>query len=274
MYQKFDAIKSYLQNSKGIDVSSYDDSFMLQIINNRMTKKTVRSIAEYHHLLKISQEESEIFLHELQNSYSEFFRNPLTFSVLEKLILPGLLMRTDGDKSVETRIWSAACASGQEAYSIALLIEELKVQSQQNFSCRIFATDALQTQIDLAKEGEFSESQLGNVKNIQLKKWFKKGANSFRVKPEIQKYLDFSVFNLFCKSLCCPTSSIFGDFDIVFCANILFYYNEESRNEILNKVTKCIRNDGYLIVDEVEREYLIASNYVEVYPLSCIFKRN
>jgi len=101
--------------------------------------------------------------------------------------------------------------------------------------------------------------------------WFTKKGDASVVKNQIKEKVDFSVFDLLNDQSNCPPASIFGDFDIIFCANILFYFKREFRNKILEKLSYSLAKGGLLITGETEREILIQQNYKEVYPQSAIF---
>ncbi|MEI7664139.1 MAG: CheR family methyltransferase, partial [Bacteroidota bacterium] len=106
----------------------------------------------------------------------------------------------------------------------------------------------------------------------RIQQWFTKEGDVFKIKPELKECLDFSVFDLFSDRLSSPPASIFGDFDLVFCANLLFYYKPEFRAFILAKMEKCLANGGYLVTGETEREILTRYGYREVFPQSAIFR--
>ena len=94
------------------------------------------------------------------------------------------------------------------------------------------------------------------------------------VRPELKRHIDFSTFDLFCDTLSCPPASIFGDFDLVVCANLLFYYKDDCRKAILAKTGNCLADGGYLISGETERDIVMRSDYREIYPQAAIFIRN
>ena len=178
----------------------------------------------------------------------------------------------DSNKS-EVRIWSCACAAGQEPYSLAILMEEIKERRQEALKYRIFATDQSQLQVHEAHEGKYMASDLDNVTLKRVSRWFDKHGNTYMVKKELKNNIDFSVFDLFNEQYSSPPASIFGDFDLVVCANLLFYYKNEEREKIIEKVSNGLHKDGFLITGETEREILIRFGYKEVYPQSGVFRR-
>jgi chemotaxis methyl-accepting protein methylase len=229
---------------------------------------------EYGALLTNNEQEGKKFVESLYIGFSEFFRNPLTYSVLEQIILPSIILQYKNSKRKEIRIWSAACAGGQEVYSMAMLLEELKNGTDKKFNYRIFASDLSETQILEAKNGKYLVGNLGNISIKRTQRWFDHEGDYYSVKTELKKNIDFSVFDLLDQNLSSPPTSIYGDFDLVICSNILFYYNETCRKNILQKITNNLSEDGYLITGEAERDILMSNNFNEVFPQSAIFQKN
>jgi chemotaxis methyl-accepting protein methylase len=267
-------ITELLIRTQGTDVSKYDTTFLNKSLQKRMAEAFCLSDDEYCKFLEENRKEGTRFVESLQISYSEFFRNPLTFAVLERIILPSLKLKKTSAKRKEIRIWSAACAAGQEAYSLAILLEEQKNYNSESFKFRIFATDQSEVLLSEARKGEFNAFALNNVNLKRIKECFDKNAKTFKIKPNLKENIDFSVFDLLNKDYICPPSSIFGDFDLVVCANLLFYYKPEYREIILEKVSNSMVNNGFLITGEAEREIFLNAGFREVYPYSAIFQKN
>lgn len=257
----------------GIDISKYDDDFIGKSILRRIQHNNYANEKDYISFFRESNIEAGLFLDSLFINYSEFFRNSLTFAVLENLILPGILLKNSNNKRKEIRIWSAACAAGQEAYTLAMLLTEQKGSKDKMINFRIFATDYSETQVIQAQQGQFQPVALNNLNLKRVTQWFKKHDENYIVKPELKERIDFSVFDLSCENHSCPPNSIYGDFDIVLCANLLFYYNAEYRKKIMDKARHCLSKGGYVITGETEREIMLQYNFEEVYPQSCIFRK-
>lgn len=259
--------------TSGNDVSRYDVTFLNKLLQKRIAETHCESVDDYCHLLEQNSNEEAIFADSLHNSYTEFFRNPLTFAVLERIVLPALFHKKNNTKNKEIRIWSAACAAGQEAYSLAMLLEDLKDIKVEGINYRIFATDQCEAQVEEARKGTYSVAALNNMNLKRVSQWFTKRGDTYSVKQELKKNIDFSVFDLFSEQFSSPPSSIFGDFDLVVCANLLFYYKPEFQKVIVEKAGNCLANNGYLVVGETERDILIKHNYQEVFPQSGIFQK-
>jgi chemotaxis methyl-accepting protein methylase len=263
-----------LLRTRAIDVSRYDISFLESAIQKRMNEKGCVSTEEYCAILETDSEERSAFTGSLRISYSAFFRNPLTCAVLERMVLPAVALQRKTSRRHEIRVWSAACAGGHEAYSLAMLLEELGNNDTTTFSYRIFATDVSEAQVQEAMRGEYAAAAVNNVNLKRAGRWFRREGDRYFVSPELKKNIEFSTFDLFSDGIGCPSASIFGDFDLVVCANLLFYYQEPFRDTILAKIGHCLANGGYLITGETERDIVKKYHYRELYPQSAIFKRN
>ncbi len=266
-------IHQLVLQTQGVDISKYEDVFLEKSVQKRIVETFCDSELSYYTYLEQSHVESELFLKSLQINYTEFFRNTLTFSVLEKIILPSIVMKKNNSNTKEIRVWSAACASGQETYSLAMLLKEFSIAVGGKINFRIFATDQSVSQIQEAELGQYSESALDCLNMKRVKQWFTKQGNIYMVKPELKMNIDFSVFDLLNEEFSSPPTSIFGDFDLVVCSNLLFYYKPEYQRKIIHKATKSLSSKGYLITGETERDILVQSGFQEVYPQTGIFKQ-
>lgn len=274
MSEAYNHIIELLMRSNGIDLSRYDAAFLEKSLQNRMSETCCASIEAYANLLEQNKPERKIFFDSLHISYSGFFRNPLTFAVLERIVLPTIILQKKNSKRKEVRIWATACAAGQEAYSLAMLLEEMRNSDRESFDYRIFATDRSEQQINEAKKGQYFTTSLNTLNMKRAREWFTCQGDIYTITPLLKEKIDFSVFDLFNEQLSCPPVSIFGDFDVIVCANLLFYYTAERRKMILEKTTNCLAADGFYITGEVERDFLLNTKYHEVFPQSAIFRLN
>ncbi|NOU48925.1 MAG: hypothetical protein HOO86_17955 [Bacteroidales bacterium] len=267
-------IISILKASHQIDLSVYDSEFLSSTVNNRITQTGTASADDYYKLLEHTITEPNQLFDSLHISYSEFFRNSLTYAALEHIIFPAMISKLKNNGRREIRIWSTACANGQEAYSLAMLLEELKNGNKNKFKYRIFATDRSKNNIETARNGQYTTDLLKNIQLNRLNKWFTNYNESYRINAGLKVNIDFSEFDLLDDGAITPESSIYGDFDLVYCANLLFYYTNEVKQKILKKVSHCLSKGGYLVTGETEREILIKQNYIETVYQSAIFQMN
>jgi chemotaxis methyl-accepting protein methylase len=190
---------------------------------------------------------------------------------LNNIILPEIISNFGGNSEHEIRVWCAACSDGQEAYSMAILLEEhLKLVP---FKYRIFATDQSESFINAAQKGVYHNSQMDQLTMKRIDNWFDKKGEFYAVKDDLKNNIEFSVFDLLNNQFSSPPTSIFGNFDIVICANILYYYQPAFRHSIIKKTTSSITKNGYFITSETEREILFGFKFKELFPPSAIFQK-
>ena len=257
------------------EIRKFEENFLEHSVKQRMKSLNLGDTVSYMDTLSRSSQERMHFTQSLLVGFSEFFRNPVTYSILGKIILPGLVESARSNANKEIRIWSAACAGGQEAYSLAMILDELFQMTNGCFNFRIFATDINPAMISFAKQGVYDAQQLGKVPYKFVNSYTQRAGNHYSILPSVAEKVLFSEFDLVSSGHYCPPACIYGDFDVVLCCNILFYYNEEIRQNILKKAAKCLKPDGFLVTGETERALIPARSFREVYAPSAIFiKKN
>jgi len=256
-----------------MDVSMFDESFVLKSMKKRVSASNCHSLESYLDMLKTSETEKNTLLKSMQVNYSEFFRNILTYAVLEKITLPEMIQYAIKNNRKQLRIWSVACANGQEAYSLAILLEELLENDTQKFQYQIFATDQSESAIEQSKLGLFARAEVQNVSQKRLDRWFSRQGEDFHIKDALRKNIHFSMFDILSSNVAFPPDSIYGAFDLIFCANILFYYKPEFQDLILDNASKALTDHGYMVTGEVERSILKRNAFKEAYPYAAIFNR-
>jgi chemotaxis protein methyltransferase CheR len=247
-------ITEVMDRIHGRDISAYDASFLVKSIDRRLAATGSPSSADYCRSLSENSIEAKALFDSLIISFSEFFRSPLSFALLEQILLPALIEEKNRTGEPEIRIWSAGCAAGQEAYSIAMLMDELTALNKKSVAYRIFATDASEPDLLLAKQGFFSSSAVQNIRLKHIRKYFTQVGETCSVNAALRDRIDFSVHNLLDAHSSCPPTSIYGEFDLIMCSNLLFYYRPAVRQFILNRFHRCLSSKGYLVTGEAERE--------------------
>lgn len=235
------------------DLTIYDDAFLAKSLERRMTGIAVSS-SDYPSYLQNNRHEADCLMASFQITYSQFFRNSLTFAVLEQLVLPHLLSHKP--ENGEIRVWSAGCSTGQEAYSIGILLEELRQASSKAMRYRIFATDLSPEALGTARNGIYDEDSIANIRMKYLKSHFIKQGEAYAVAPGLKQKIDFSEYDLLDSHSSNPPDSIFGDFDIIFCCNLLFYYRPDVRRSIVRKLKRSLAAGGYLVTGEAEAIFM------------------
>lgn len=262
-----------LRRSHGIDVSVYEEAFLAKSFARFLA---IAGFDAYENcLLRLSEdpEAAAAFVRSLRVTYSEFFRNPLAFALLEQLVLPSLLEAKEQDGRTEIRVWSAGCAAGQEAWSVAIMLDELLGPRDKTLSYRIFATDLSEPELAQARDGVYSAAALGNVSLRRLAGCFLRQDEFYAIAPRIRERVAFSPYDLVDECTTCPAASIYGEFDLVLCSNVLLYYRSQTQHFILDKLRRGLASGGYLMTGESERAIVEdAGGFHAVAPPATIFR--
>ena len=258
----------------GMDVSCYDESHLATAVGKRRQASAGETAETYLARLAADGAEAEALAGSLRVTYSDFFRNPLAFALLEQVILPALVADKAGAaQGGEVRIWSAACAAGQEVWSVAILLEDLARAQDRSIPWRIFATDLSAGELAQARAGVYSAAALGNVRLRHRDGLFCRQGESFVIAPATRARVEFAPYDLLDKSTKCPPSSIYGDFDLALCSNVLLYYRAEAQRFILEKLRRCLAPGGYLVVGESERQIVAdVGGFRAVAPPASVFR--
>ena len=171
------------------------------------------------------------------------------------------------------RIWSAGCANGEEPYSIAILLLELLGEKWKNYNITIFATDIDTDALDNAKTGIYSEESVAEVKKGLLDKYFHFDGN-YRIKEYVKEMVDFSYHDLTSEKFIAPTKSVFVNFDLILCRNVLIYFSRTLQDKVFSNFKKDLNKKGYLILGEAGTlPDDFKSDFVCVDSLSKIYQR-
>lgn len=251
MEAELQKLTTIMKRQYGKDVSVYDQTFLTRTLDKRCRAAGAKDISQYlSHVLSDALEADALY-NSLHITYSQFFREPLTFAILEQSILPAII--AGKNEGGEIRIWSAGCSGGQEAFSVAMLISDLAQSCEKEIRYRIFATDIGEEPLAAGRAAVYNQSAVEEVREKHLQKYFVKQGNSYSVIPQLRSQVSFSYYDLLDKSTANPPDSIFGDFDIILCCNVLIYYTFELQRYVIQKLKQSLSQRGYLITGEAER---------------------
>jgi len=264
-------IITVMQDAHGRDLSLFDETFLTKSLLRLLEATTLANWPAYADGLMQDYAEAEALYQSLHIDYSEFFRDPLVFALLEQVILPRLAQQSG---QAGLRVWSAGCAAGQEAWSIAILLEEQNAEREQPVPFRIFATDSVEAVLAEAREGIYDAAPMQQLRLKHLGKYFTVTGDRYRISPALKSRVDFSVFDLLAEGTTSPVAAIYGDFDLVFCCNLLFYYRPAVRQRILDRIVRALRPGGYCVTGAAEREIVARQPGLKaVAPPAAVFQK-
>jgi chemotaxis protein methyltransferase CheR len=269
---ELDRINQVLMQRYGLNIHVYEETFLLKSIQQQVLLNNCRDLDDYAGLLSDSVKESAELFDRLTNSHSEFFRNSISFALIEHALIPELYHHS---KNNEMRIWSAGCSAGQEPYSLAILIfEYLKTQTFKK-KVRIFASDISEKSLTKARNAQYTTSCLKQLPLGLLENSFEKKTGAYALKHNLKEMVDFSVYNLVSEGLVAPPASLFGNFDLILCCNVLIYYKPYYQRMILDKIQKSLIVGGYFVCGESETA-LVSSvkGFRQAFGFGPVFKKH
>lgn len=220
-----------------IDLAEYKEKQMRRRIESLIKRNGLNDYDSYFKLLTNSNRHLKEFLDYITINVSEFFRNPIQWSVLENEILPMLI-----SKKKRLKIWSSACASGEEPYSIALLLVKMGIL----VNAEIIATDIDAKALEQARKGIYPQKSVVNIPAQLLDKYFTKNDDIFILKEEIKKRVSFDILNLL-------NDKFPQDCDLILCRNVMIYFTEEAKDKLYKKFHDALIDEGIFFVGSTEQ---------------------
>jgi len=231
----------------GYDFREYKHGTIMRRLERRLHVTGARTYPDYTKFLDAHPDEYQKFADDLTIKTSSFLRNPYAFQQVTRLVLPKLVSTKINRGERELRFWSAACAQGEEPYSIAVLLAEFLKHKQLDFNILIYATDISRQVLKRAEAGIYSTKEVENVSALLLKSYFTHHGERYVVNSNIRQLVNFTYFDL--------TSTIrqpFVNLDCIFCCNVLIYLQEQLQERVLNLLYDSLATPGYLILGEAE----------------------
>lgn len=226
-----------IKKKTGIDLSLYKESQMKRRLTSLYEKKGFKNFNDFYDAIHKDPSVLEEFLDRMTINVSEFYRNAQRWEVLEKTIYPRLL-----SNSKKLKVWSAACSTGEEPYSLAMTLsshlplKEIAIQ----------ATDLDQGAIDRARVGLYPERALKEAPKAIVEKYFINEGAYYQVKDEVKRTVTFKQHNLL-------NDRYDTGFDLIVCRNVMIYFTEEAKDQIYENFSKALRPGGILFVGSTEQ---------------------
>jgi chemotaxis methyl-accepting protein methylase len=265
MNNNINHIVSYLNNERNFDISCYNMDFLERCLKERLSETGNNDYPSYLNFLQTHTEEITSLFQSLSINVSSFFRDTMSFDIISEMILPSLVMKKIKSSDRSLRIWSAGCASGEEPYSIAIIIKELIEKYNLSVNISIFGTDIDITALEKAGKGVYLSDFLQNIKYGLLKKYFTEEQGLYKIKDEIKEIVTFSIYDIMDKNSYAPPEAVFGSFDLVLCRNLLIYFTGEYQEIILKKLYLSLVKDGILVLGEFENLPATCYGYFKKY---------
>ncbi|WP_437719816.1 CheR family methyltransferase [Sorangium sp. So ce861] len=255
--KRLQSLLDLVRERSGIDFKKYKQATILRRLRRRMAATDTDTIDEYMRYLAEHPEEHQRLVNSFLIKVTEFMRDPDLFAHLRDVVLPALVAHARSDNK-SLRIWSAGCATGEEAYSLAILVSELLGPELDSFNVRIFSTDLDSEAVAFARRGVYGASAVEELPSDLIDRYFVAIDGQYQVKKRIRNLTVFGEHDL-------GQRAPFPHLDLVLCRNVLIYFTSDLQRRTLHLFAFSLREGGYLVLGKAETtsplsEYFAASD--------------
>lgn len=235
---EYEIFKKEINKLIGIDLNYYKEKQMKRRITSLRNRNGFKKFDEYLIALKSDKDMLNSFINYLTINVSEFYRNPLQWETLEKDILPYIIKSSDRP----LKIWSSACSTGEELYSLVMLLSKFYDLKQ----IKVLASDIDDGAMDKAKVGLYAEKSLDNLPAKFKKKYFEKTGDSYLINDEIKNQVEFKKIDLL-------KDRFPNNIDLITCRNVMIYFTDEAKELLYKKFHKSLSENGIFFVGSTEQ---------------------
>lgn len=249
---QFEALLQYLKSSRGFDFTGYKRSSLLRRITKRMHIVEITDFSDYIDYLEVHPDEFPELFDTILINVTTFFRDRDTWDYIQSHLLPAIIESKGPTEPI--RIWSAACASGEEPYSLAMAIAELVGPERFREQVKIYATDVDEDALGHARQAVYTARDVNDVPPKLLEKYFEHSDSRYSFRKDLRRSIIFGRHDLMQDA---PISRI----DLLLCRNALMYFNSEAQSRILKRFHFSLNDTGFLVVGKAEMLFSYSSLY-------------
>ncbi|MCL2008211.1 MAG: protein-glutamate O-methyltransferase CheR [Treponema sp.] len=238
----FEGYRSIIYDESGITFTATNRSILESRLKERLREKGIDSVKSYLETIKKDQGEMKGFLDSITTNLTRFFRNEAHFHALEHFVIPEIMKIKKATGNTTIKIWSAGCSTGEEPYTIAILLNEVLTPP---WKYEIVASDLSLKCLMTAKEGFYAENRIVGIPDNYLKKYFDKVDGGYKARPTIVTPIRFDYHNL-------KNDSGLRGMDIVFCRNVIIYFDDVAQNAVINRFWESMAAKSFMFIGHSE----------------------
>jgi two-component system CheB/CheR fusion protein len=261
---EFESLLEYLKRCRGFDFTGYKRPSLTRRVGKRMQEVGAQTFDDYRDYLEVHSEEFAHLFNTILINVTHFFRDPQAWDYLSTEIIPQIL----ADKKPEDviRVWSAGCASGEEAYTLAMLLAEHLGTLAFRQRVKIYATDLDQDALGIARQGSYDARTVEDIPGALLEKYFDRTGSRYSFNTDLRRCVIFGRNDLAHDA---PISRL----DLLVCRNTLMYFNAESQNDILSHFHFALQDKGFMFLGKAEMLLTQANLFVPTEPTHRVFSK-
>ena len=256
--QDFQRVRRIINQVAGISLADSKRELVYSRLARRLRQRQLQRFGDYCDLLETGDDEAELreFVNALTTNLTSFFREPHHFEYLGAELLPALVRaRSFGHRRI--RIWSAGCSTGEEPYSIAMVIRE--TLPAVGWDVKILATDLDSNVLATAERGVYEWNRVKDLPETRLRRWFQKGRNAqagwVRAAPALRDLITFRQLNLM------DDWPMRGPFDLIFCRNVVIYFDKPTQRVLFERFADLLIEQGHLFVGHSESLFKVTERF-------------
>jgi len=254
----FKRLRKEVSRRIGVDYENYSKSHLRRRFHARMRVVDKSKFIDYLNYLKRHEDEIEELRDLLTVNVTKFKRDEEVWKLLEDEIVPKIFEHKEQDILKKVKGWSAGCATGEEPYSLA--ISCLNNKSSKDIDIEIVGTDLDDNALDFARNGAYPEKSIENLSKNEKRKYFKHENGEWILGKKVKELVNFKKIDIF-------KTSFTKKFDIILCRNLMIYFNNESKTELMKRLVDSLNKGGFLIIGMAENLRSPAKDQVESYDL-------
>ena len=261
-YEKF---RKVIYDQCGITFSTTNRSILDSRIKDLLRKKNIASPSEYLDLVLKNSEEMKLMLDSVTTNLTRFFRNQPHFDAFINYVIPHVIEQKKKGVDKTIRIWSAGCSTGEEPYTIAMIMKEI---CPPGFDFKITASDISLKSLMVGQQGFYGDNKVDGIPADYLAKYFTKVDGGYQVKKELQDTIRFDYHNLM-------NDSGARNLDVVFCRNVLIYFDEPAQLAVINRFWDSMAAQSYLFIGHSESLFGMKTQFEFLKTeWACLYKKN
>ncbi len=259
----FRTFRQFIYSRTGIFFADNKKYLLESRLSRRLGALSMGSYEGYFKAIMNGQGSAELthLINSITINETFFFRNEPQFAAFETVILPELISKRRADGTNKVKIWSAACSTGDEPYTLAMIIREKILPSYPQIKFEILGTDINTQTIDSARRGIYKEYSVRNIPKNYQEKYFQKEEDRYILSEEIKKMVEFKQLNLFDKS----SIRLIRGVDVAFAANVLIYFDFNSKQTVVSSIYDSLNKGGYFFVGYSETLYGLTQAFKPVH---------
>lgn len=238
----FEQFRKLIYDESGIHFSATNRSILESRLKERLREKKLEHVRQYYDVIVRDKEEMKAFLDSITTNLTRFFRNQAHFDAFEKFIIPELMKIKKPKNDFKLRVWSAGCSTGEEPYTIAIMLKDLLPPP---WTGEIIASDISLKSLMVGKEGFYSDARIAGIPDSTLKKHFDRVEGGYKIHEDLKKMIRFDYHNL-------KNDSGLRNLDVVFCRNVLIYFDEAAQKAAVERFWDAMSSKSFLFIGHSE----------------------